>query len=68
MKDEFHKLDDKVISILLTLKDDEMIIKMKKDNPLHVIKKSKHELDKEAGIENKYNVVCTNEWTEIKRM
>ncbi len=68
MKDEFLEMDDKVINILLTLKDDDMIVKMKNENALHIIKKSKHELDKEVGIAKIYKVICTNEWKEIIRM
>jgi hypothetical protein len=56
------------INIIPTLKDDEMIIKLKKDSTLHVTKKSKNESDNEVGIANKYKVVCTNEWEEIKRI
>ena len=50
---EFSKLNEK-------LKNDEIIIKMKNNNEFKIIKKSKHELNKELHLSSKYVVLNRN--------
>lgn len=45
-----------------SLKNDEIIVRVKGDNSLKIIKKSKYELDKELRTKRNYEVVYYNNW------